>query len=70
MSLEEASQAVEISVSTLSAYETGARALGAFKLADLCLLYGISADYVLFGTHMVPDDLRALFARVGPGTAR
>lgn len=51
--------------STLSSYESGRRTIDAFTLADLCLLYGVSTDYILYGTHMVPEDLRILFQRNG-----
>lgn len=51
--------------STLSSYERGRRPIDAFTLADLCLIYGVSTDFILFGTAMVPDDLRQVFSRMG-----
>jgi transcriptional regulator with XRE-family HTH domain len=52
-----------VSDATISAWEKGTRTLDALKLADLALLYGVSSDFLLFGTHMVPEDLRVLFQR-------
>lgn len=51
--------------STLSSYESGRRTIDAFTLADLCLIYGVSADFILYGTHMVPTELRDIFQRAG-----
>lgn len=65
----EVAQEVEVSPKTVYSWESGARDPGAIRLADLCLLYGVSADYILFGTPMVPADLRDLFARMGRGDA-
>lgn len=56
-----------VSNSTLSSYESGRRTIDAFTLADLCLIYGVSTDYALYGTHMVPAALRDLYLRTGPG---
>lgn len=53
------------SAKTIYAIEAGSRPLDAVRLADFCLVYGVSADYILFGTHMVPRDLRDLFTRAG-----
>jgi transcriptional regulator with XRE-family HTH domain len=52
-----------VSDSAVSSWEAGERMPGAEALADVCLVYGVSADYILFGTDMVPRDLRDLFAR-------
>lgn len=51
------------SVKTVYAWEAGTRELGSRSLAKLCLLYGVDPGFILFGTHMVPDDLRGVFAR-------
>jgi transcriptional regulator with XRE-family HTH domain len=54
-----------ISDSTLSSYESGRRTIDAFTLADLCLIYGVSADFILYGTHMIPQELRDIYLRAG-----
>jgi transcriptional regulator with XRE-family HTH domain len=56
---------LKVSKQTVSSWEKGARLLDAIRLADLALMYGVSSDYILFGTRMVPEDLRAVFAKVG-----
>lgn len=63
LSPADAAQAVDCSAKTIYAIEAGSRPLEATRLAALCLVYGVSSDYLLFGTHMVPEDLRHLFAR-------
>lgn len=55
---------LEVSNRTISSWENGARTPDAIALADMALLYGVASDYLLFGTHMVPEGLRDLFARV------
>jgi transcriptional regulator with XRE-family HTH domain len=51
----------------VGAWEAGDRMPNIETLADLCLMYGSPSDYVLYGTHMVPSDLKALFGRMsGP----
>jgi transcriptional regulator with XRE-family HTH domain len=62
---EEAGAYAKCSAKTIYAYEAGTREIGAIRLQDLCLAYGVSADYILFGTHMIPQDLKELFQRVG-----
>lgn len=59
-----------MSKQAISAWENGSRRLAAETLGDLALLYGVSSDYILFGTHMVPQELRDLFARARGGGAR
>lgn len=54
-----------ISDSAISAWESGVRMPGAEALADVCLVYGVSSDYILYGTDMVPRDLHQLFAKAG-----
>lgn len=54
-----------IADSTYSSYESGRRAIDAFTLADVCLILGVSTDYALYGTDMVPRELKELFQRVG-----
>lgn len=68
MSQEQAAAALGVSAQSISAWELGERSGDWERLADLCLLYGVSSDYILYGTHMVPEDLRVLFQR--NGTAR
>lgn len=65
LSLTEVAKELQLAKSTLSSYEAGRRTMDAFTLADLCLIYGVSTDYAMYGTHMVPADLRDLFARIG-----
>lgn len=65
LSPHEAAVQGKCSAKTIYAIEAGTRPVDAVRLADLCLAYGVSSDYVLFGTHMVPQDLRDLFTRVG-----
>jgi hypothetical protein len=54
---------LEMSKQAISAWETGRTTLDAIQLADLSLMYGVSADYILFGTHMIPTDLRDIFSK-------
>lgn len=61
---------VPMGKSTLSSYENGRRTIDAYTLTDLCLLYGVSIDYIMLGTHMVPEDLRMLLQRVGQPTGK
>jgi transcriptional regulator with XRE-family HTH domain len=67
VSRELAAMGRPVSDSTLSSYESGRRTIDAFTLADLCLIYGVSTDYVLYGTHMIPQELRAIYQRAGGG---
>jgi transcriptional regulator with XRE-family HTH domain len=65
LSPAEAGVEAKCSAKTIYAVEAGTREVGAVRLQDLCLAYGVSSDYILFGTHMVPQDLRAIFSRAG-----
>lgn len=56
---------MHVSKQAVSAWETGRTIMDTLQLADLALMYGVSADYLIFGTRMVPEELRELFARVG-----
>lgn len=65
LSIDEVRRNLGVSKQAVSAWENGEREPGGLKVADMALMYGVSTDYILIGTHMVPDDLRALFKRVG-----
>lgn len=65
LSLGDVAEGLSVSKQAVSAWETGKTRLDAFQLGDLALMYGVSADYLLFGTHMVPQELRDLFSRAG-----
>lgn len=67
LSIDDVRLHLGVSKQAISAWENGDREPSGLKVADMALLYGVSTDYILLGTHMVPDDLRALFARVGRG---
>jgi DNA-binding transcriptional regulator YiaG len=64
LSLSDVAEELRVSKQAVAHWEGGTRRLDAERLGDLALLYGVSADYILFGTHMVPEDLKELFARV------
>lgn len=70
LSPEQAGAEAQCSAKTIYAMEAGTREPGSIRLADLCLAYGVSADYILFGTHMVPSDLKDAFTRAGRGAAK
>lgn len=65
LSLADVAEELKLSKQTVSSWEKGARLLDALRLADLALMYGVSSDYILFGTRMVPEDLRAIFTKMG-----
>lgn len=65
LSLGDVATELHLSKQAVSAWENGRTTLDALQLADLALMYGVSADFILFGTHMVPTDLRDVFARSG-----
>jgi transcriptional regulator with XRE-family HTH domain len=64
LSLADVSEELKVSRSAVSSWENGQRGIDAERLAELALLYGVASDFILFGTDMVPRDLRELFARV------
>lgn len=63
LSQKEVASQLGVSDSAVSSWEAGERMPGAEALADVCLVYGVSSDYILFGTDMVPRDLRELFQK-------
>jgi transcriptional regulator with XRE-family HTH domain len=65
LSLGDVAHELRVTKQAISSWETGRTKLNAYQLADLVLIYGVSADYVLFGTHMVPETLRDAFSRAG-----
>lgn len=65
LSLGDVAEEMKMTKQGVSAWETGKTKLDAYQLADLALMYGVSADYILFGTPMVPQELRELFQRAG-----
>lgn len=65
LSLGDVAGEMHVTKQAVSAWEHGRTKLDALQLADLALMYGVSADYILFGTRMVPEDLRELFSRAG-----
>lgn len=69
LSLGDVAEGLCVTKQAVSAWETGRTKLDAFQLGDLALMYGVSSDYILFGTHMVPEDLRALFSRASKASS-
>lgn len=67
LSVKEVAEELKVTKQAVFAWENGTRRLDSDRLADLVLLYGVSADFILFGTHMVPQVLKDLFARAGRG---
>jgi transcriptional regulator with XRE-family HTH domain len=65
LSLGDVATEMHVTKQAVSAWEHGRTKLDALQLADLALMYGVSTDYILFGTRMVPQDLRELFSRAG-----
>jgi transcriptional regulator with XRE-family HTH domain len=49
----------------LSSWETGDRMPSLETLGDLCLVYGVSADFILRGSDTIPREMRELFQRIG-----
>lgn len=47
MSQEEVARAIETSQTQIWRYETGKNEMTVSKLKDLCMLYHVSADYIL-----------------------
>jgi transcriptional regulator with XRE-family HTH domain len=68
LSLEDVASELGVSKQAVYMWERGRTKLDIYKLGDLCLMYGVSSDYILFGTRMVPEDLRGLFQKAGGGT--
>lgn len=65
LTLSEVGQELKVARSTVASWESAARRIDGEHIADLALLYGCSCDYILLGTHSVPQELKELFARVG-----
>jgi transcriptional regulator with XRE-family HTH domain len=65
LSLGDVAGELKMSKQAVSAWETGRTVMDAVQLADVALMYGVSADYLLFGTRMVPEELRQLYSRMG-----
>jgi transcriptional regulator with XRE-family HTH domain len=63
LSLGDVAEEMGVTKQAVSAWEHGRTKLDALQLGDLALMYGVSSDYLLFGTRMVPQDLRELFSR-------
>jgi len=57
LSLGDVAEEMSVTKQAVSSWENGRTKLNALQLADLVLLYGVSADYILFGTHMVPQAI-------------
>lgn len=49
-----------VSAKAVSAWESGERMPGAERLGDLCVIYGVASDFILFGIDVVPRVLRDL----------
>lgn len=62
---DEVAAELKVSPKTVYAWENGSREPSAMTLGNLALIYGVASDYILFGTHMVPEDLRNVFQRAG-----
>lgn len=65
LTLREVAASLKMSYQAVSHWENGHTVCDSIQLADLALLYGVSADYILFGIRTVPAELRALYRRIG-----
>jgi transcriptional regulator with XRE-family HTH domain len=70
MTVDDVAAEQKVARSTVSSWETGSRKPDGERVADLALLYGVSTDFILFGTHMVPEVLREFFSRAATRKAR
>lgn len=61
LSLEDVATEMQLTKQSVWAWEHGKVSVSALQLADLALLYGTSADYLLFGIRTVPEELRAIY---------
>lgn len=51
---QEAATHIQVSRQSLSAWERGANLPDVLELRDVATLYGVSADYLIFGGEMMP----------------
>lgn len=63
LSQEDVAEEIGVSGKAVSAWESGERMPGAERLGELCVIYGVASDYILFGTDVVARELKDLLAR-------
>lgn len=63
LSQEDVAAELAVSAKAVSSWEGGERMPSAERFGELCAIYGVSADFILFGTDMVPRELLELLAR-------
>jgi transcriptional regulator with XRE-family HTH domain len=63
LSLADVAQEIKLSKQAVSAWESGRTTLDALQLGNLALLYGVSADFLLFGIKTIPEDLKAIYSK-------
>lgn len=73
LSQQDVATAIGVSRQSVSKWETGKSSPNPRELADLCVVYGVSCDWVLTGTKTVPASdspiVRAIMAP-SPAAAR
>lgn len=62
-SQEDVAAELGVSAKAISAWESGDRMPSAEGLRNLCVVYGVSSDFILFGLDMVPRAVNDLLAR-------
>jgi transcriptional regulator with XRE-family HTH domain len=67
LSLRDVAKEMGVSKQAVWAWEQGRNGVSALQLANLALIYGASADYLLFGVRKQPDELRAIICRAKKG---
>jgi transcriptional regulator with XRE-family HTH domain len=63
LSLADVAAEMSLTKQAVSSWESGRTKMTALQLRDLVLLFGVSSDYILFGTHMVPQAMHDSFMR-------
>lgn len=63
LSQEDVAAELTVSAKAVSSWESGERMPSAERFGDLCAIYGVSADFILFGTDMVPRELLDALSR-------
>jgi transcriptional regulator with XRE-family HTH domain len=63
LSLQDVASQMRVSKQAIWAWERGRTGVSALQLANLALIYGASADYLLFGVHKQPDEIKAILCR-------
>jgi transcriptional regulator with XRE-family HTH domain len=63
LSLQDVATEMRLSKQAIWAWEQGRSGVSALQLASLALIYGASADYLLFGVKKLPEELREIFCK-------